>query len=171
MRQIALLLIALATLPAQAKDEIYRWVDKDGVIHYGARPPAKDAKPAALPELQIYKPSASAAKAQSAAAPPPVAEALELRITAPVADETFRDADGLIPVNALLTPALPAGGGYVFYLDGVSQNPKPWSSSTYVLTGVERGEHTVSVAVVDKTGRELKRSAAVSFHSKPPSAN
>ena len=30
--------LALLTTPAMAEEEIYRWVDKDGVVHFGSRP-------------------------------------------------------------------------------------------------------------------------------------
>ena len=32
-------------------DNVYRWLDKDGMAHYSSRPPTKDAKPADLPPL------------------------------------------------------------------------------------------------------------------------
>lgn len=36
--------------PAQA-DQVYRWVGKDGVVHYSSEPPEIDAKPADLPRI------------------------------------------------------------------------------------------------------------------------
>lgn len=169
-----LLLLSTAT---QAADAVYRWVDKDGVVHYSAQPPNKDAKPAALPPLQTYSHKSGpqnlpdgAALAQSAApttpeaAPPP-----ELRITGPAPDEVFRDPQGLVPVAVSVKPFMPMEGGLVFYLDGSAQNSKPWASTSYTLVGVERGEHRVAVALVDRQGKEVTRSAAITFYAKPPS--
>lgn len=176
MRALACLaLLLLVQPPLAAKDEIYRWVDANGVIHYGSQPPSKDAKPATLPEIQTYRSgrpplvNAPAASATAAAATAPVAD-YQLRITAPVADETFRDPQGLVPVSLVLSPALPDGGGYVYYLDGLAQNKKPWQAASYTLTEVERGEHRLSAAVVDKDGRELVRSGAVRIYQMPPVA-
>ncbi|ROH93158.1 DUF4124 domain-containing protein [Stagnimonas aquatica] len=177
MRALACLALLLLAQPLAAKDEIYRWVDANGVIHYGSQPPSKDAKPATLPEIQTYRsgrpplvnaPSVSAA-ATAATTTTQVAD-YQLRITAPVADETFRDPQGLVPVSLALSPALPDGGGYIYYLDGLAQNKKPWQAANYTLTEVERGEHRLSAAVVDKDGRELVRSGAVRIYQMPPVA-
>jgi hypothetical protein len=35
--------ITLAAMDATAKDEVYRWVDDKGVVHFGDRPPEKTA--------------------------------------------------------------------------------------------------------------------------------
>lgn len=178
MRASVCLVLLLLAQPLAAKDEIYRWVDANGVIHYGSQPPSKDAKPATLPELQTYRsgrPPQTSAPATSTAAPAAapgagVAVEYQLRITAPVADETFRDPQGLVPVSLALSPALPEGGGYVYYLDGVAQNKKPWLAANYTLTEVERGEHSLSAAAVDKDGRQLVRSGAVRIYQMPPVA-
>ena len=37
-----LLIFAFATGLSFADDEVYRWVDEDGVVHYGDRPPKDD---------------------------------------------------------------------------------------------------------------------------------
>lgn len=175
-RLLPCLALLVLSLPLAAKDEIYRWVDAEGVVHYGAKPPKKDAKPAELPPLQTYKagsaPVSSAAGVASAAPPPRAAAgvAFELSIGAPVEGETFRDPQGIVPITVQATPALPDGVAYVFYLDGVAQNRSPWAAASYTLTEVERGEHSISVAAVAKDGTELKRSAPVRIYQMPPTA-
>lgn len=176
MRRLATCIALLAlSLPLAAKDEIYRWVDAQGVVHYGSKPPQKDAKPVALPPLQTYK-AGSAPVAPDAgvlSAPPtrPVAgSAFELAVAAPVEGETFRDPQGIVPITVQASPALPEGVAYVFYLDGVAQNRLPWAAGSYTFTGVERGEHSISVAAVAKDGTELKRSAPVRIFQMPPTA-
>lgn len=169
---LALFFIALST-PALSADEVYRWVDRDGVIHYGAQPPQKDAKPVALPQLQTYP-----ARSGQRLLPPPVIDALpksaaqlqSVRILSPVQDEIFRDPEGGISVAVAVLPALPAGAGVVFYLDGAAKNAKPAASTSTTFNNVERGEHSVTAAVVDASGKELMRAAPVTFHTKPPSA-
>lgn len=175
MRSLACLLLLALAMPLAAKDEIYRWVDADGVIHYGSQPPTKDAKPAALPDLQTYRsgrPPVVAAPVIDKPVAPTAGSKLELalRVAAPVEDETFRDPQGLVPVSLTVTPGLPEGAGYVYYLDGVAQNKKPWLAASYTLTEVERGEHKISAAVVDRDGRELTRSGAVRIYQMPPIA-
>ena len=63
-----------------------------------------------------------------------------------------------------------SGQGLVYYLDGTAQNTAPTPSTAYLLTGVERGEHSIAVALVGADGQEVARSAAVTIHMKPPSA-
>lgn len=170
MRRRLALVLTVFSLSALAADEVYRWVDKQGVVHYGAQPPNKDAKPIALPALQTYKAGSKAPlPAVGAQAPKIVAtEIKEVRITAPVQDEIFRDAAGLVNVSVAVVPGLPIGAGVVFYLDGAPKNAKPLSATSSSFTGVERGEHSVSAAVVDSTGKELARSAPVTFYTRPP---
>jgi len=174
MRSLLALALLAASLAAAAADPVYRWVDKDGVIHYGGQPPSKDAKPAALPEIQTYS-SRSTNKPLPVTPQDPgnaavVAPIKQVRILAPVQDEIFRDAQGAVGVSVAVLPALPAGAGVIFYLDGTPKNAKPIPSTSTTLNGVERGEHTVVAAIVDASGRELIRSQPVTFHSKPPTA-
>ena len=163
----------LLSAQALSADAVYRWVDRDGVIHYGAQPPQKDAKPATLPQIQTFPahsgqrvlplPSQDAATKSA-----PLVK--EVRILAPVEDEIFRDPQGVVSVSVAVLPALPAGAGVVFYLDGAAQNPKPVASTSTTFNKVERGEHSVGAAVVDSSGKELMRAAPISFYAKPPTA-
>lgn len=178
MRSAALLALLVFAAPLAAKDDVYRWVDADGVIHYGSKPPTKDAKPAELPQLQTYKPGTSSSpgsysSAQSLPVPrsaPAAAVPMNLRITAPVEGETFRDPQGIVTVTVAVEPEAPPDVLFRFFLDGVVQNKKPWAAPSYTFTEVERGEHTISVALVDADGAELKRTAPVRIYQMPPTA-
>jgi hypothetical protein len=177
MRLFLCLALLLSAAPLAAKDEVYRWVDAEGVIHYGSRPPSKDAKPAELPQLQTYKAGAAPVPSAVPATVPGSADttdtkaaSLSLRLTAPVEGETFRDPQGVIPVIVAVEPEMPPGTAFVFYLDGVAQNKKPWAAPGYTFTEVERGEHTVSVALVTGEGAELQRTAGVRIYQMSPIA-
>lgn len=165
----------MLSLSAGAGDEVYRWVDKAGVVHYGAQPPSKDAKPATLPQLQTYSSRASTkalpVSPLDAATKPLAAVGIkEMRILSPVQDEIFRDPTGSVNVSVAVLPGLPEGAGVLFYLDGAAKNSKPSASTSMTIGGVERGEHSVTAAVVDMSGKELMRAPAVTFHNKPPLA-
>jgi hypothetical protein len=168
-----LLPLLLCVCSAYAADEVYRWIDKDGVVHYGAQPPNKDLPPAKLPEIQTYSnrlgnKALPIVPAEILAKPPAAPSVKEVRILAPVEDEVFRDPQGIISVSAAVLPALPTGAGVQFYLDGAVKNAKPLTTTNMMFTGVERGEHTVVVAVVDALGKEIARSLPITFHNKPP---
>ena len=60
MRKSTILITVLLTLPiisvtdSQAREDIYRWVDKDGVVHFGGQP-----NPQADSELVTIEPSST----------------------------------------------------------------------------------------------------------------
>lgn len=174
MRQALCVVMLFALLPPSlAAAEVYRWVDKNGVVHYADKPQAPDAKPAALPPLQTFKAGSTPAldpvggDAASNANTAP-ADTSSLRINSPAAGETIRDAQGEFTVAVAAAPA--PGQAFVYYLDGAPQNAAPTPSTALLFTGVERGTHTLSVARVDAGGHELGRSPPVTIFMKPPTA-
>ncbi|MBL6751603.1 MAG: DUF4124 domain-containing protein [Nevskia sp.] len=149
--------------------DVFRWVDKDGVVHYSDKPPAPDAKPAELPQLQTFKSGTLPQLpdgAPATAAPAQPAAPATVTIVAPAQQETIRDAERhvSVSVNAPVT----GGNGLVYYLDGAAQNDSPTQSTAFLLSGVERGEHTIAVALVGPDGHEIARSASTTIYMKPP---
>ena len=60
MQRIQCLLLLLLLLVGQgAGAGVYRWVDEDGRVHYGDRPPASEAAEATIVETQTSPPSSS----------------------------------------------------------------------------------------------------------------
>jgi hypothetical protein len=188
MRALALLLVLLPSFvlaqeatpppapPPQtappAKDRVYKWVDKDGVVHYSSQPPAEGAQPAKLPPVQTYKGGTkpSLDKFAKPAAKGNVSAGSQIEVVTPSSDETFRSAERVVPVAVLVTPQLAEGQKLIYLLDGTPASP-PTSDTSFALTGVDRGTHTVSVTMVDAgTGETLATSNGVTFHMKPPTA-
>jgi hypothetical protein len=172
-----LLLLCLGILSAafaddKEKDKVYKWVDDKGVIHYGSRPPDQNVKPAKLPPLQTYPggkpPDLTTTPAPVKDANAGAAPKATVNILSPQPDETFREADQQIAV-AVEVPGGLANRKLTYYLDGVLKGG-PTPATTLSMAGVERGEHTLAVALVDPQGKEVGRSAPVTFHMKPPSA-
>ena len=62
--RIALFLAGLAVTLVAHSQEIYRWVDKDGVVHYSDQPDSPDAKLIDVIESNSYE-AADAAPAAS----------------------------------------------------------------------------------------------------------
>lgn len=183
MRALALMLVllpalALAQVPVEpekkpAKDQVYKWVDKDGVVHYSSQPPAEGAQPARLPPVQTYKGGTHPSLKQFEKAGPagaPAAAASQIDIVTPAHDETFRGGERVVPVAVMVTPQLSEGQKLIYLLDGTPASA-PTSNTSYALTGVDRGMHTVSVSLVDaNTGETLATSQGVTIHMKPPIA-
>ena len=167
---LGLVLVAAAATAA----DVYRWVDPNGVVHYADKPQHPGDQPVQLPQIQTYKSGtpppvfANSADASSSAAAAAAAPAEAIAITAPEADETIRDAEGKIQVNVSGQPG--HGQGLVYYLDGAAQNAEPVAATSYLMSGVERGDHSLSVALVGANGQEVSRSAEVTIHMMPPMA-
>ncbi|MDM4771803.1 DUF4124 domain-containing protein [Solimonas sp. SE-A11] len=177
MRKLALLIALVLPLPLAA--QVYKYTDEKGVVHYTDKAPAKGAKPANLPPLHTYAPVSAPegseaggstpagakpkAKAESAA----VAGDFELRIVSPVQNQTARDASGTLAVSVEVSPGIPDGYRLVYYVDG-SPNGEPTVSTSTTLSGVERGEHNLTVGLLDPEGKEVAQSAPVTVYLRQP---
>jgi hypothetical protein len=171
MRTLVPILLLLIALPATA--QVYRWVDKEGVVHYADKPQTPDAKPAELPKLQALTPrefiGGTPQAASTQPAPAETTSAAAPIILTPAPNETIRDAE--LRVNISVGDVPPPGQAYVYYVDGAAQNSAPSGATSWTATGIERGSHQASVAVVDGQGAETARSAPVTFFMKPPDIN
>jgi hypothetical protein len=150
------------------KEQVYKWVDKNGVVHYSGTPPADGAAPARLPPLQTYK-GGTAPKLEAFDKPTlkGVTPAAQIEVVTPARDETFRSGERVVPVAVMVTPQLMPGQQLVYLLDGTPVST-PTSDTSFALTEVDRGTHTVTVALVDAAGETLATSPGVTFHMKPP---
>jgi hypothetical protein len=163
MRTVLLIVGLLVSLVAWPQ-EIYRWVDKDGIVHYADQPGAPDA---------VLVPYAGLGTAPQESAPPdlyqsepqarPAGPAYQsLRITSPAADEAFYGADAAVSVQLELDRDLRPGDKLVVFIDG--QRAPEFSGTSTTLTGLSRGTHYLRAAVVDGAGNVVITSPQVNFH-------
>jgi hypothetical protein len=153
---------APASKPAP-QNQVYKWVDEQGVVHYTDKPPSDGAQPAKLPPLQTYKGGTKPAlgKFEKSNAKTGGAAGAQLDIVTPAHDETFRGTT--VPVAVQVTPQLKDGQKLIYLLDGTPASP-PTGDTAFALTNVERGTHTVTVTVVDEAGTQHGSSSGVTFH-------
>jgi hypothetical protein len=169
MRILPVLTLAwLGLSAAAAAEDVYRWTDANGVVHYSDKPQSPADKPISLPSLQRYAPGATPTFSAGAPAPAAKPAAEAIAISSPAAEETIRDAQGRFTVSVAVT--LGEGQGLIYYLDGSAQNQEPTPSTAMLYNGVERGQHSVSAALVGPNGEELARAPAVTIFMMPPSA-
>jgi hypothetical protein len=178
-----LLAACLLAPPAEAATRIYRTVDEDGNVVFTDVPPrpgepgeavelgegttfsspppsSPPPQPAAQVRLEDWLSGAEAGndEGENAAAP-----YHSLRIVAPADDEGLRDNAGNVTVRAELVPDLRAGHVLQLYMNGaLVQSVR--TGSTFQLTEVDRGTHTIEVRVVDAGGTDLIRSEPSTFH-------
>jgi len=151
--------------------EIYKWVDERGNVHYGDEPAAPGAEPVQdLPGLSTYAPpslpsmkSSEEAESAGASTVPAHPGYKVLRIISPEPEATVRSAPGEVAVFVALDPVLYEGDYLQVILDGKAL-PEKYTSTVIHLNNVDRGEHRISVAVHDSSGKKLKQSKSVTFY-------
>ncbi|MBM5810859.1 MAG: DUF4124 domain-containing protein [Gammaproteobacteria bacterium] len=159
--RIALFLAGwLLSLAAQPQ-EIYRWVDKDGIVHYADQPGAPDAARVTLQGLSVYEGGALAEpETAEAASPAAVSPYRALRIVQPAAEEVFFDGAAGVTVVAELEGELQPEHGIRIFLDGqvVAE------SLSAPLGPLARGTHVLRATVEDANGHAVISSPLVPFH-------
>jgi hypothetical protein len=173
--RIALLLASLAVALVAQSQEIYRWVDKNGVVHYSDQP---DSPNAVL--INVIEPNAYEAPDQAAdggagdtsgepeedeRAASPYAS---LSITSPTPDQVFFGADAVVNVSADLQGTLQPDHTVVFFLNGDRKQVDGLSTD---YSGLARGTYSVRVSIMDGAGRPVIMSQQTSFHVRQPSMN
>jgi hypothetical protein len=155
---IIAVLLTLSAFAAGAV-ELYKWVDKDGV-HYSDQP----APGAEKMEIQGV-PKLGTPPVVEAPPAAPAAETFagyeQFAVTEPPDNGIVRDNSGAgaVSVTVSLTPALRVDLGHTVrvMLAGQSQGG---AATQFSFTGIDRGTHTVSAAVIDGAGSTLQTTAS-----------
>ncbi len=144
---------------------VYRTVDPEGNVIFTDQP-ASGAEEVELPPVPTYqapryRPPASR---PDDAASPPAPGYRKFAVVSPAPDETVRDNPGNVTVVLAIEPDLDkaAGDRIQIYLDGKPVG-KPTTSLQAVLSNVDRGEHRVSAAIVDRNKKTIRRTEPVRF--------
>ncbi|MFO7858249.1 MAG: DUF4124 domain-containing protein [Ectothiorhodospiraceae bacterium] len=160
-------LLVAAFIPVVAAGDIYRHVDEDGNVSYSDEPRNGG-------ESVDVEDSGSSVDFRTPDMPEPVSNQddpeadnespfPDLRIVKPEEEGTVRDNQGLVDVRAATDNQLPRGHRFEFLLDGsVEGDPTPAPKTE--LTGVNRGEHTIQVRIIDAEGEPVAESEAVTFY-------
>lgn len=171
----ALLLISFPVLSTENSDTaqqptppgLYKWVDKEGNINYSDEPPFEDAEALDPPQLSTtpaIKPVKKPVKTTDSREQRAFRYTL-FNIQSPSQEETIRDNQGNVSISMAIKPALniKLGHSITIILDGQPVNTDIKSSSS-VLNNVDRGSHTVSAIIKDRSGKVLKRAAPVTLY-------
>lgn len=170
-----LLILAGVTLSlAAASQEIWRWVDKNGIVHFADQPGAPDAE-----LITVLEPNASdsgsgdeessAAAASPGSAPEEAPDVLPydgLSIVSPPPDEVFFGSDATVSVQAELQGTLRPDHSVVFFLNG---NRRPADGLSMELSGLARGSYFLRASILDQRGNAVISSQQTTFHVRQPS--
>ena len=149
MRLFTLISLVLLSLFAQAT--VYKWVDKDGKVHYSDEP-HPNAEIVELKEKtlnQITLPPVNPDTNDSQAIEQ---TKYQVVITSPEEEETVRDNNGDFQVTATVTPEIKSQYLMALKLDGKAIG-QPQIGGTFQLNNIDRGEHTIVVDAMTQNGK------------------
>ena len=155
MRALPLIGLLLVSLFAQAA--VYKWVDKDGKVHYSDEPQTNsqvvELKENTQNQIKINTPpDLTTPKAAEEEGP-----RYQLTIISPDEEATVRDNNGDFEVVVSSEPELASRHYFELLLDGTVYG-KAQSTPIFLLKGVDRGEHTLVVQAVAQNGKVLASS-------------
>lgn len=174
MRSI-LILAGLAISLAAASQDIYRWVDKDGVVHFADQPGSDSAVLIKTIEPNTMDaPESSSSVATSTGADedepqePDVAPYGSLSIVSPTPDQVFFGGDAVVTATAELDGTLRPDHSVVFFLNG---NRHEASGLSAEFSSLARGSYFLRASILDQAGRPVISSQQIGFHVRQPSIN
>ncbi len=151
-----------------AQAEVYRWFDENNRVVFSDRNQL-GAEEVIIESLSSYTPVSrsltNSSDSDEENSNTFVVPNYQVEIMSPQDDEAVRSNAGIVNINAKVEPTLSADRNdqIILKLDGRILG-QPSSSQNFTLTDIDRGTHTLQVAVVDKSGNLLKTSTPVSFH-------
>lgn len=144
--------------------DIYVWTDENGNKVFGDEPQKSDqAKPLQLEATTILSFPKLEFETNNNTQQNNVQAYSQLLITSPIDDATVRDNSGTVSVALSSEPALVEGHKIQIYLDG-SAYQSPQASTSFTLSNIDRGTHTLSASILSESGETLFQSKALSFH-------
>ena len=167
----ALALICLLLAATSVSAQVYRHVDENGNVTFTDQPPEGSEQVEIGPTNTAPPPPSNAFPK-----PPPPSPSKEtgadykVSITAPADETIIPRGPGNFTVSASITPSLQGGHQLQLLMDGAPRE-EPQSTSSWNLTNVIRGEHSIEVAVVDKKGKQLAKSSPIKVFVFRPSTN
>lgn len=176
-RRLAGVLLALLLMPVTGvAEEIYKWVDEHGNVHYSDSPldggEAVNLKPLpTMPMTTIRIPDRDVSKGRGGKSGGKGADEAaygSLSIISPANETSIHKFSEAIQVTASIDPPLKAGHKFRVLVDGQASG-SPGTSPVFSVGPLERGTHTISVQVVDDEGAQVQGSDAVTVHVHQPS--
>ena len=166
MRKLCISLFALLSLTPwlASAGEMYRWVDNEGVTHYSDQPQANAERINIKVPKGFSRQSVSGdarTSGDATAEKEPASGYTSIALTQPANGQTLWNIGGNLQVVIALQPALQEGHRLQLTMDGRAAMPS--NSTRQTMLEVFRGEHTMSVRVVDGKGATIIQSQPTTF--------
>ena len=171
--------LAIASTPLAA--QVYKVVDEDGNVTYTDRPPRDGSGPMDLPPLSVietpvYEKTSRQVASEAAADENKEIPLKTLRrdyrdfaITSPQSEESVWHPEGPVPVGWTTGKALQGGMKVTIFIDGSQQATT--TRPIIPVSGLERGEHTVTAELRDAKNRKIATADPVTFFIMRPGLN
>ncbi|MEL4431941.1 MULTISPECIES: DUF4124 domain-containing protein [Shewanella] len=155
MRAFTLISLLLLSLFAQAT--VYKWVDKDGKVHYSDEP-HPNAEVVELKEKTLNQIALPPVKNDADDSQVIQQIQYQVVITSPTEEETVRDNNGDFQVTATVTPEIKSQYLMALKLDGQTVG-QPQVGGIFQLKNIDRGEHTIVVDAMTQNGKVFASSS------------
>ncbi len=157
---VLLVLMTLTTASAEPSKNIYVYKDENGVLVFSDTP-RKGAE-----KLKLNTPALNMPSTDTSIFNEPDNELEKIKfsisVTSPYQEETIRDNTGSVHVSGLIKPRFLQGHQVQLFLDGKAYD-KPQTSTIFAMRNVDRGEHNVTLKLLDSQGEILATSKPVTF--------
>lgn len=153
-----LIIISMLLVSFTSYATVYKWIDKDGQIHYTDKPMnnavAVEFEDNTKNHVSLPPPPSIPNN------PPPKKTSLikyQLTISNPVEEETIRNNNGNVTVRAQLNPKAPPQSRFQLYLDEKVLG-QPQTSLIFTLQNINRGQHSIIIKLLNKNGNIIASS-------------
>ena len=172
---LVLVAFSLAIMASPLIAQVYKTVDKDGNVTYTDQPPPDGSKPIKLApisviEAPIYEKASEAAKEGAEGEEIPLRDLRRIyrdfAIVSPRSEESVWHPDGPVAVAWSVGNPLQEGMQVTVYLDGKRQATT--TDQIIPVSGLERGEHTVTAELKDAKNRKIATAAPITFFIQRP---
>jgi len=166
--QVLTLALLIFAPSASYAEVIYKSVDKHGNITYSDTKTNKQAVSVKLPAINTQPAVKSSLNTPKNS--PQETLNYQVAILTPRNGDTLHNNQRRINVNVSVRPALKPGFYLQAMLDGMLHG-QAVTSKQFTVGEFDRGEHTLSVAIIDSNGKILTQSASITLYVKRPSLN
>ncbi len=161
-------LLAFMSQAQDARKELWKWTDANGVVHYSDVPGPGAVK---VDLLITESHPAAPATTQTAAPAAPAAAAgtsyTSLEIWQPEQESSYFGADVTVNVRIRSDPGVSPNDRLLLFIDG-KRVEGPENSLDYTLGNLDRGAHSLTAMILDTKGKQKIRSQPVVFYIKQP---
>ncbi len=162
--QVSILCLSLCVAVLSYGETIYKSVDAQGNVTYSDKP-SSNAQPVSLMPISVTASPAVSAPADTPVIKKPVTSISykTLEIQQPQNDATIWDNNGNFSVQVNLEPALVAGDTLQILLDGKVVASSS-NSTSFNITGIDRGTHIVQAQIIDPDQKVVKVSNSITIY-------